>query len=181
MRESVASSCSSPISLRIIRRQSTLDSLNRLKNLLIESLDFQLGTITGAILAGVACGMAPLLTGLFRQQLTQGAIGFAVCVVAAFHLGFLLALPVALVFSVVIASTSPLPLAQRTLQKQLWPLAVTGSAAFGYQIAQSIRVEFGLSGSFHGAVFGGAGALVGAIILYTAVHISHWTTSKYYD
>ncbi len=59
---------------------------------------FNSGVVIGALLVGVVCGIAPLVMGIRRDQLSLGLGGFAACVVAGFLFGLLLAVPTCGVF-----------------------------------------------------------------------------------
>ena len=62
--------------------------------------------IIGAILAGVVCGLVPLITGLVRGEKGLAWGGFAACIVGGFVLGLILAVPLAIVFTVLIWKNS---------------------------------------------------------------------------
>lgn len=60
-----------------------------------------IATISGAIM-GAICGLIPLLLGRKKGHNNIGTIGFISCIVSGAILGILLALPVAIVFMIVI-------------------------------------------------------------------------------
>jgi hypothetical protein len=62
--------------------------------------------IIGAILAGIVCGLVPLIFGHVKGEKGLAWGGFAACIVAGFILGLLLAVPMAIVFTVVIWKNS---------------------------------------------------------------------------
>ncbi len=62
--------------------------------------------IIGAVLAGIVCGLIPLIFGLVRGEKGLAWGGFGACIVAGFLLGILLALPMAIVFTVLIWKNS---------------------------------------------------------------------------
>jgi hypothetical protein len=59
-----------------------------------------------AIVAGVVCGLVPLIFGLVRGETGLAWGGFGACIVAGFLLGLLLALPMAIIFTVLIWKNS---------------------------------------------------------------------------
>lgn len=58
--------------------------------------------IIGALVAGTACGLVPLITGLIRGDTTLAVGGLVACIAAGFVLGLILAVPVAILFTVLI-------------------------------------------------------------------------------
>lgn len=71
----------------------------------MESIDPKtIGAVLGAILIGVICGLMPLITGLVKKQSSLGFIGLIGSIVGGFILGVLLALPIAIVFTIIIVS-----------------------------------------------------------------------------
>lgn len=62
--------------------------------------------IIGAILAGIVCGLVPLIFGLVRGEKGLAFGGFAACLVAGLILGLILAVPMAIVFTVLIWKNS---------------------------------------------------------------------------
>lgn len=71
------------------------------------NIAYTIGAFIGGAIAGALCGLAPLLVGNSRGQQQLGLIGFISCVVAGLLLGLLLAVPVALVFTIVILTKKP--------------------------------------------------------------------------
>ena len=63
---------------------------------------YWIGVLIGAIGVGLVCGLVPLAAGAFTRQMRLGTIGFAACVVGSLILGAILAVPLALIFTVVI-------------------------------------------------------------------------------
>ena len=62
--------------------------------------------IIGALIAGVVCGLVPLVFGLMRGQTALAVGGFVACIAGGFVLGILLALPLAILFTVLIHTQS---------------------------------------------------------------------------
>jgi membrane protein implicated in regulation of membrane protease activity len=62
--------------------------------------------IIGAILVGIVCGLIPLVFGLVRGETALAWCGFAACILGGFLLGIILALPIAIVFTVLIWKNS---------------------------------------------------------------------------
>ena len=60
------------------------------------------GVILGALFAGAIIGLIPLILGINKGQKQLGIIGFACCIGGSFILGLLLAIPIAIVFTVII-------------------------------------------------------------------------------
>ena len=73
----------------------------------VENVAFAIGTLVGGAFVGLLCGLAPLLAGQSKNQSQLGWIGFASCVISGLLLGLLLAVPVALVFTLVILLKKP--------------------------------------------------------------------------
>ncbi len=63
---------------------------------------YRFALIIGAIIVGVVCGLAPLITGFIKKRVGLGVIGFVVSMVGGVLLGILLALPVAVIFTLII-------------------------------------------------------------------------------
>ena len=59
--------------------------------------------LIGSLLAGSFCGLAPLITGFIRKHTALGFVGFICCLVGGFILGIILALPAAVIFTLIIA------------------------------------------------------------------------------
>ena len=59
--------------------------------------------LIGALFAGALCGLWPLAAGARKGRPGLGVTGFVACVGSGFFLGCLLALPTAILFSVLIA------------------------------------------------------------------------------
>ena len=62
--------------------------------------------IIGAIVAGVICGLVPLITGLVKGENSLAWGGFVACIAGGFVLGLILALPLAVLFTVLIVRNS---------------------------------------------------------------------------
>jgi len=69
----------------------------------VNSQEYKNGVLLGSLIAGVICGLWPLLAGLSKGRPIMGIIGFFACIPSAFVLGCLLALPVAFVFKTLIS------------------------------------------------------------------------------
>lgn len=63
---------------------------------------FMIGAIFGGLISGCLIGLIPFLIGLKREQKRLGIIAITTCSVAGVLLGALLAIPIAVGFSVVI-------------------------------------------------------------------------------
>ena len=61
-------------------------------------LAYMLGAVIGSLVVGLIIGAIPLIVGLVKKKTALALGGFAACVVAAFILGALLAVPVCGVF-----------------------------------------------------------------------------------
>lgn len=68
-----------------------------------ENTGYLIGMVIGAVIVGGFCGLAPLIAGFIKRRGKLGIIGFACCVIGSSILGIILALPVALIFTLVIA------------------------------------------------------------------------------
>ena len=66
-----------------------------------------IGILLGALFVGALCGLLPLFVGLKRQKTGLAVAGLISCVIGGFILGIILALPVAIVFTVIILCTKP--------------------------------------------------------------------------
>jgi membrane protein implicated in regulation of membrane protease activity len=55
--------------------------------------------IIGALIAGVVCGLIPLVYGLIKRQQALAFGGLVACIAAGFVLGLILALPMAALFA----------------------------------------------------------------------------------
>ena len=62
--------------------------------------------IIGAIVAGVICGLVPLITGLVKGENALAWGGFVACIAGGFVLGLILAVPLAILFTVLIVRNS---------------------------------------------------------------------------
>jgi len=65
-----------------------------------------IAVIIGSLVGGALAGLLPLIFGKKRDKAVLGIIGFVVCLICGFILGLLLALPVAVIFTVIIIVTS---------------------------------------------------------------------------
>ncbi len=63
-----------------------------------------IGMLVGAILIGIVCGLIPLITGIVRKHFVLGIVGLLSCTIGGFILGIILALPIAVIFTVIIAT-----------------------------------------------------------------------------
>lgn len=63
---------------------------------------FKLAVFILAIVIGIICGLIPLITGFIKKRTKLGVIGFISSVIGGAILGLLLALPVAIIFTVII-------------------------------------------------------------------------------
>jgi len=70
---------------------------------------FLVGAMIGGVVMGVICGLMPLKAGAAKGRQTLGMVGFACCAISGLLLGCLLALPVAIVFRMVIGFLPPAP------------------------------------------------------------------------
>lgn len=64
---------------------------------------YTIGLLIGSLLVGTVCGLAPLITGLIKKRAGLGIVGFISCLVGSFILGIILGLPVAVIFTLIIA------------------------------------------------------------------------------
>jgi len=55
--------------------------------------------IVGALLAGFACGLGPLIASVTRKCIAVGLVGMMICIGCGYVLGLLLALPVSIFYS----------------------------------------------------------------------------------
>lgn len=69
-------------------------------------MDLETAVIAGLI-AGLVCGLLPLISGLVKGRRELGIIGFVACAVSGAVLGLLLAIPVAIVFTLAIFLWTP--------------------------------------------------------------------------
>jgi hypothetical protein len=67
-----------------------------------EQVDFWVDLIAGGSIAGALAGVIPLVVGLAKRRPAVAVSAFASCVVGGVILGFLLAVPLALIFTVVL-------------------------------------------------------------------------------
>lgn len=63
-----------------------------------------IGVMIGAFLAGVICGLLPLFLGLSYKRLELGVIGLVACIIGGFIRGIFLAIPISVIFTVIILS-----------------------------------------------------------------------------
>ena len=89
--------------------------------------------IIGAILAGIVCGLVPLIFGLVRGEKGLAWGGFGACIVAGLILGLILALPMAIVFTVLIWKNSKDRQRQATAQQAV-PAGPESMQATGSQL-----------------------------------------------
>lgn len=68
---------------------------------------FMIGVLIGALVVGVVCGLLPLCVGISKKRPVLGGVGFVACIGGGLVLGLLLAAPLALVFTVIIAVMGP--------------------------------------------------------------------------
>ena len=59
---------------------------------------YTLGAIVGSIITGLIIGAIPAICGVIKGKIKLAVIGFFACLLSAFILGLILALPVCLVF-----------------------------------------------------------------------------------
>jgi hypothetical protein len=59
------------------------------------------------LVAGIVCGLIPLAAGLIKHRMTLGVVGLVVSALCGALLGILLALPVAIVFTLAIVLMRP--------------------------------------------------------------------------
>lgn len=65
---------------------------------------FLIGALIGGTIAGAVCGLLPLLLARGRGQLPLGTAGMVSCMISGAILGLILAIPVAVIFTVVVLS-----------------------------------------------------------------------------
>jgi len=58
--------------------------------------------VIGAFLAGCGCGLVPMILGIRRGHERLGAVAFLSCLGASLALGIILAIPVSVIFVIVI-------------------------------------------------------------------------------
>ena len=61
------------------------------------------GFIIGILIAGIFCGLIPLITGIVKKRVPLGIAGFVSCLIGSGILGIFLAIPIAIIFTVIIA------------------------------------------------------------------------------
>jgi len=66
-----------------------------------------IGVFAGGLVVGMLCGLGPLLTGRKRGREALGIGGFIACAISGLVLGLLLAIPVALIFTMIIFFSKP--------------------------------------------------------------------------
>ena len=64
---------------------------------------FRAAMIWGALVTGGLCGLLPLLVGVWRKKTALGFTAFVACLVGGSILGIILALPIAIIMTVIIA------------------------------------------------------------------------------
>jgi hypothetical protein len=62
--------------------------------------------VIGALAAGAICGLVPLVVGLIRNQTALAFGGLLACIAGGFVLGVILAVPLAILFVVLIVQRS---------------------------------------------------------------------------
>ncbi len=72
------------------------------------SAAYWFGIFIGGLFIGTLCGLLPLLVGLNKNRQTLAATGFVACLVSGLVLGLLLALPVAVIFTLILLFQTPL-------------------------------------------------------------------------
>lgn len=68
---------------------------------------YLVASIIGALAVGFAFGLVPLICGLVKKRVGLAIGGFAACLVGGFILGLILALPMCVLFTVLIFVTKP--------------------------------------------------------------------------
>lgn len=68
---------------------------------------FLVGAMIGGLVMGVICGLWPLNAGTAKGRTTLGMVGFGVCALSGVALGCLLALPMAILFRMIIGMLPP--------------------------------------------------------------------------
>jgi hypothetical protein len=66
------------------------------------TIGYWIGVVIGAMGVGLVCGLIPLVAGAHTQQKRLGTIAFAACIAGSLILGAILAVPLALSFTIVI-------------------------------------------------------------------------------
>ncbi len=66
---------------------------------------FYTGVIWGSLIIGALCGLLPLLVGTARKKKGLAVGGFVASIIMGFIAGIFAALPIAIVFTVIIALT----------------------------------------------------------------------------
>ena len=67
-----------------------------------EQIGYFIGLILGAFVAGAICGLLPMIIALKKQRRKIALISWISCVISGFILGLILAVPVSIIFTVVI-------------------------------------------------------------------------------
>lgn len=82
-----------------------------------------LPAITNGLWAGLACGVIPLIVGMFRGQIGSALFGLCACVCGGALAGIIGALPIAIALTLVIASRKDTPkkVAAQTGHAQMHP------------------------------------------------------------
>ena len=68
---------------------------------------YRIGALVGGLVVGVLCGLAPLLIGRKRNRQALGKVGLIACIVSGLILGLILAIPVSIIFTMVIFFSKP--------------------------------------------------------------------------
>ncbi|HWE94165.1 MAG TPA: hypothetical protein VG269_09395 [Tepidisphaeraceae bacterium] len=68
---------------------------------------YLVGVVFGGLVAGALCGLLPFFLAKNRNRMPLGVAAITTCAVCGLILGLLLALPVALVFTVIIVAIGP--------------------------------------------------------------------------
>lgn len=77
-----------------------------------EKIGFLVGALFGGLVAGAVCGLLPFFLAKSRNRVPLGTAALITCGVCGVILGLILALPVALIFTVIIVILGPLATVQ---------------------------------------------------------------------
>lgn len=67
---------------------------------------YQLGLITGAIVAGAVIGLIPLICGIKKKKTNLAIGGLISCILAHFLLGLFFSIPCSIIFTIIICIAS---------------------------------------------------------------------------